>query len=74
MNVSRWDPFTVLARLDDEFDELVRRAWGGQVTTRSVGYVPPIEMATDGSDVLIRFGETVSGDVVGTAPQTAEAN
>ena len=55
MNVSRWDPFTVLARLDDEFDELVRRAWGGQVTTRSVGYVPPIEMATDSSDVLIRF-------------------
>jgi len=56
MSVSRWDPFTVLARLDDEFDELVRRAWGGgQSVTRSSGYVPAIEMTTDGTDVLIRF-------------------
>ena len=52
MSVSRWDPFTVLARLDDEFDELVRRAWGGGPSvTRSSGYVPAIEMTTEGTDV-----------------------
>ncbi|GAC1328802.1 MAG: hypothetical protein NVSMB13_16120 [Mycobacteriales bacterium] len=28
MHVSRWDPFTALARADREFDDLVRRTWG----------------------------------------------
>ena len=29
MQVQRFDPFTVLARMDREFDELVRRGWAG---------------------------------------------
>jgi HSP20 family protein len=45
----RWDPFTALARLDDEFDDLVRRTFG----TASYQFVPPVEMATDGADVVI---------------------
>jgi HSP20 family protein len=49
MALMHWDPFTALARLDDEFDELVRRTFG----TTSYQYVPPVEMATDGSDVVI---------------------
>ena len=28
MQVQRFDPFSVLARMDREFDELVRRGWG----------------------------------------------
>ena len=28
MALTRWDPFTTLARLDEDFDQLVRRAWG----------------------------------------------
>ncbi|HLU33682.1 MAG TPA: Hsp20/alpha crystallin family protein [Natronosporangium sp.] len=49
MALMRWDPFTALARLDDEFDELVRRTFGAA----TYQYVPPVEMATDGSDVVI---------------------
>lgn len=49
MPLMRWDPFTALARLDDEFDDLVRRTFG----SASFQYVPPVEMATDGSDVVI---------------------
>lgn len=49
MPIMRWDPFTALARMDDEFDELVRRTFG----SASYQWVPPVEMATDGSDVLI---------------------
>jgi HSP20 family protein len=45
----RWDPFTALARLDDQFDEVVRRSFGAS----NYQYVPPVEMATDGGDVLI---------------------
>src|SRR5215210_8519515 len=60
MALTRWDPFTTLARLDD-FDELVRRAWVGQQrpsataprSQSSAGFVPAIEMMTTGSDVLI---------------------
>ena len=52
MIVRRWDPFTVLARLDDDFDELVRRSWG-PLTTRTFGYVPAVDMATDGADVVL---------------------
>ena len=56
MAVTRWDPFTALARLDREldssFDELVRRAWGaGQRGT--AGYVPAVDIRTDGGDVHI---------------------
>lgn len=49
MAIMRWDPFTTLARMDDEFDELVRRTFG----SASYQYVPPVEMATDGPDVVI---------------------
>jgi HSP20 family protein len=49
MPLMRWDPFTALSRLDDEFDELVRRTFG----SANYQYVPPVEMATDGADVLI---------------------
>ncbi|NHC47181.1 Hsp20/alpha crystallin family protein [Motilibacter aurantiacus] len=56
MAVTRWDPFTALARLDREldssFDELVRRAWGsGQRGT--AGYVPAVDIRKDGGDVVI---------------------
>jgi HSP20 family protein len=51
MALIRWDPFTALSRLDTDFDELVRRTWGGwpEVT----GYVPAVDMVRDGSDVVI---------------------
>jgi HSP20 family protein len=49
MPLMRWDPFTALSRLDDEFDDLVRRTFG----SASYQYVPPVEMATDGADVVI---------------------
>lgn len=53
MITRRWDPFTVLARLDDEFDELMRRSWGTPTTSRISGYVPAVDMAADGPDVVI---------------------
>jgi HSP20 family protein len=49
MPLLRWDPFTALARLDEEFDEVVRRTFGAA----TYQYVPPVEMATDGSDVIL---------------------
>lgn len=49
MPLMRWDPFTALARLDDEFDGVVRRTFGAA----TYQFVPPVEMATDGADVLI---------------------
>ena len=48
-----WDPFTVIARLDDDFDELVRRSFGPSAATRFTGFVPAAELATDGADVVI---------------------
>ncbi len=71
-----WDPFTTLARLDQDFDALVRRTWGNSPAqpTRgpaaggrtTAGYVPAIEMRADGSDVLITLelpGVDVGTDV-----------
>jgi HSP20 family protein len=49
MPLMRWDPFTALARLDDEFDDLVRRSFGNA----PYQYVPAVEMATEGTDVVI---------------------
>ncbi|HET8658406.1 MAG TPA: Hsp20/alpha crystallin family protein [Micromonosporaceae bacterium] len=49
MPLMRWDPFTALARIDQEFDDVVRRTFG----TSSYQFVPPVEMATDGHDVVI---------------------
>lgn len=57
MALTRWDPFTTLARLDEDFDQLVRRAWGtpreGSQRTSTLGYVPAIDMYADGTDVVI---------------------
>jgi HSP20 family protein len=58
MALTRWDPFTTLARLDQDFDELVRRTWGGQPAggaraRMTAGFVPAVEMRADGADVLI---------------------
>ena len=69
-----WDPFTTLARLDQDFDALVRRTWGSSpgssATTRPAGriagYVPAIEMRADGADVVITLelpGVDVTRDV-----------
>lgn len=53
MQVQRsWDPFTVLARMDRDFDDLVRRTWGAQ--GRTSGFVPAVEVARDGEDVVVR--------------------
>jgi HSP20 family protein len=63
MAVIRWDPFTALSRLDNEFDDLVRRTWGG--TTPS-GFVPSVDMVREGNDVLITLelpGVDISSDV-----------
>lgn len=54
MAIMRWDPFTALARLDSDFDELVRRTWGGSPAGRTAaGYVPAVDMVRDGTDVVI---------------------
>ena len=51
-----WDPFTVLAQLNEDFDELVRRTWGSTTSGRlAFGYVPPVDMYVDGKDVVIRL-------------------
>jgi len=75
MTLTGWDPFTTLARLDPDFDELVRRAWGtparrdrarSATPPTTAGYVPAIEMAIDGRDVLISVelpGVVVEEDV-----------
>jgi HSP20 family protein len=66
---SRWDPFTTLSRLDQDFDELVRRTWTappGYSGRSTSGYVPAVEMRADRSDVLITLelpGVDVSQDV-----------
>ena len=70
---SRWDPFTTLSRLDQDFDQLVRRAWNAPTAPRAAvarpttaGYVPAIEMRADGSDVVITLelpGVEVERDV-----------
>ncbi|GAA1761638.1 Hsp20/alpha crystallin family protein [Luedemannella helvata] len=49
MALLRWDPFTALARVDDEFDNLVRRSFGAPREQ----FVPAVELATEGRDVLI---------------------
>ena len=73
-----WDPFTTLARLDQDFDALVRRTWGrdpgatapagaaARALGRTAGYVPAIEMRADGADVVITLelpGVDVTNDV-----------
>lgn len=52
--VTRWDPFTVLARMDDDFDDLVRRTWGPARVARA-GFVPAVDVTVEGPDVVITF-------------------
>lgn len=65
MQVQRsWDPFTVLSRMDRDFDDLVRRTWGAQ--GRTAGFVPAVEVVRDGEDVVVRLelpGVDVEKDV-----------
>jgi HSP20 family protein len=70
MELYRWDPFTALERLDRQFDDIVRRTWGRSGPAKpaftGAGFVPPVEMAQDGSDVLIKLelpGIDVTSDV-----------
>ena len=68
MQVQRFDPFTVLARMDREFDELVRRGWAGSrdKAPAMAGFVPAVEVARDGADVVVRVelpGVDVERDV-----------
>jgi HSP20 family protein len=59
MELYRWDPFTALERLDRQFDDIVRRTWGRagapKPTITGAGFVPPVEMAQDGTAVLIKL-------------------
>lgn len=71
MALTRWDPFTTLSRLDQDFDDLVRRAWGapsqsGRGRTATAGYVPAIDMRAEGADVVVTLelpGVDVEKDV-----------
>jgi len=59
MELYRWDPFTALERLDRQFDDIVRRTWGRQggapAAVTGAGFVPAVEMAQEGADVLIKL-------------------
>jgi HSP20 family protein len=64
MAVMRWDPFSVLARMDSDFDDLVRRTWGP--TGGATGYVPAVDLHAEGNDVVIHLelpGVDVASDV-----------
>jgi HSP20 family protein len=68
MALTLWDPFIALARFDGELDRLVRRTWGTgrgrQLST--TGFVPAVEMLTEGPDVVIRLelpGVDIDSDV-----------
>jgi HSP20 family protein len=69
MQVQRFDPFSVLARMDREFDELVRRGWpAGRASGHPAmaGFVPAVEVVRDGQDVVVRVelpGVDVERDV-----------
>ena len=61
------DPFSVLARVDREFDELMRSTWrsapGGAAPAT---FVPAVEIARDGADVVVHLelpGIDVESDV-----------
>jgi HSP20 family protein len=68
MQVQRFDPFTVLSRMDRELDELVRRGWSGsrEKAPAMAGFVPAVEVVRDGEDVVVRVelpGVDVERDV-----------
>lgn len=56
MEIFRWDPFTAMSRMDAEFDDLVRRAWGNKSTQGAPsGFVPPVEIVHKGADIEVRL-------------------
>jgi HSP20 family protein len=60
----RWDPFSALARLDTDFDDLVRRTWGAD--TQVSGFVPAVDIVRDGPDVVLTLelpGVDITSDV-----------
>jgi HSP20 family protein len=61
---SMWDPFGSLVRqLDSDFDNLVRRSFGGG---RNAPFVPAADVVRDGADVVITLelpGVDVENDV-----------
>lgn len=68
MALTVWDPFSALARLDRQFDDIVRRTWSGRSDGRRVGtgYVPAADITTDGDDVVVSLelpGVDVEKDV-----------
>lgn len=65
MAITRWDPFTQLARFDREFDDMIRRGFSNAPATRA-GFVPPVEVLRRESDVVLRLelpGMDVERDV-----------
>ncbi|MCP2164374.1 Hsp20/alpha crystallin family protein [Goodfellowiella coeruleoviolacea] len=50
---SVWDPFTALVRQMDDFDSIVRRAFGGGSGGTTTGFVPAADVTRQGGDVLI---------------------
>ena len=70
MQVQRFDPFSVLSRMDREFDDLVRRQLSGgagrEAARAMSGFVPAVEVVRDGQDVVVRVerpGVDVERDV-----------
>ena len=69
MQVQRFDPFSVLSRMDREFDDLVRRGLGGggrEGARTMSGFVPAVEVVREGQDVVVRVelpGVDVERDV-----------
>ena len=66
MSLMSWDPFTTISRMDRDFDDLVRRTWGGPRSATTAGFVPPVEMVSEGRDVLVRLelpGIDIDNDV-----------
>ncbi len=54
----RFDPVTVMAQLDQNFDDLVRRTWGSPTPERSrlrTGFVPPVDISREDTDVVLRL-------------------
>ena len=60
------DPFGALARVDDQFDALVREEFGRGSTPTPYGYVPAVEIRAEGEDILLAIelpGVDVDEDV-----------
>jgi HSP20 family protein len=64
MTLMRWDPFSALARLDSEFDDLVRRTWGSDLQVS--GFVPAVDIVREDGDVVLTLelpGVDIESDV-----------